>query len=372
MLLFQLPVRELMLGVSLSLLASALTHSAQAEGHNSQERPFALMVGDAAPAVKAGKWITGKPVEQLQKGNVYVIDFWATWCPPCLEEIPKLTQLQEKYGSQGVQIIGITKPDPQNTYEIVSQLIEKQAVKVGYAIAMDSERATFDAWMKAAGQNFIPTAFIVDAQGRIAEILQPDEEDLEAPLAKIVRGQWDLEARIKSYRAEMTIVAKGNQLQDRLGQLRKKKNWPAAVKVCDELLALDAAQFVPAASDKFQILLLEMKDFDLAYAFGRQAVDSIANNDARTLNRIAYPIVDPKNNVVEKDLKLARKAAERANELNNGKGPYVLQTLARIAFLEGDVDKAIETQKKAAGLAQPEEREDFERIAADYQRAVKP
>ena len=47
------------------------------------------------------------------KGKILVINFWATWCPPCREEMPLFTEIQEKYDAQGVQFIGIAIDDPE-------------------------------------------------------------------------------------------------------------------------------------------------------------------------------------------------------------------------------------------------------------------
>jgi len=47
------------------------------------------------------------PADQF-KGNIVVLDFWATWCVPCIAEIPALNRLQEKYGAKGVRVLGVT------------------------------------------------------------------------------------------------------------------------------------------------------------------------------------------------------------------------------------------------------------------------
>ncbi len=54
-----------------------------------------LGLGDPAPALAVKEFVKGAPVTAFQKGNVYVVEFWATWCGPCRTSIPHLTELQK-------------------------------------------------------------------------------------------------------------------------------------------------------------------------------------------------------------------------------------------------------------------------------------
>lgn len=73
--------------------------------------PVKLKVGDAAPLFVRTD-LLGKPFDlKAQRGKVVLIDFWASWCAPCLEEIPHLSQLQKQYGARGLQIVGIAMDD---------------------------------------------------------------------------------------------------------------------------------------------------------------------------------------------------------------------------------------------------------------------
>ncbi len=69
------------------------------------------MVGDPAPPLRVSVFHKGEPITSFGKGQVYVIDFWATWCGPCKESIPHLTELQKKYGNK-VRIVGVSVWEP--------------------------------------------------------------------------------------------------------------------------------------------------------------------------------------------------------------------------------------------------------------------
>src|SRR5687767_8058847 len=59
--------------------------------------PITLKPGDSAPKLSVDKWVKGEPVKEFEKGKVYVVEFWATWCGPCITSIPHVTKLQAKY-----------------------------------------------------------------------------------------------------------------------------------------------------------------------------------------------------------------------------------------------------------------------------------
>ncbi len=98
------------------------------------------------------------------KGKVVLINFWATWCPPCLAEIPELIKWQREYRRSGLQIIGITYPPKQLSQ--VRRFIKK--LKVNYAIVMGTRelRAQFD-----EGET-LPLTVVIDRAGVIREIIQ--------------------------------------------------------------------------------------------------------------------------------------------------------------------------------------------------------
>jgi len=125
----------------------------------------AAELGMKAPPLTIAEWVKGKPVD-LKAGegkNVYVVEFWATWCQPCRTSIPHLSDLQKKFKDKGVVFVGISSgPTPK-----VKPFVEKRGYKMAYTVAVDEARNTAAAYMAAFNVETIPHAFVVDKAGKI-------------------------------------------------------------------------------------------------------------------------------------------------------------------------------------------------------------
>jgi cytochrome c biogenesis protein CcmG/thiol:disulfide interchange protein DsbE len=91
------------------------------------------------------------------KGKIVILNFWATWCPPCKKEIPELNKIYAEYKDKGIEIIGITLDKP----EKVKEFMEKQ--NIDYPVVIGSREISKDYGNIVS----IPTLFIIDKQGRI-------------------------------------------------------------------------------------------------------------------------------------------------------------------------------------------------------------
>ena len=157
-----------------------------------------LDIGSPAPKLEVKEFVKGEPVKALEGGKIYVVEFWATWCGPCRSTIPHLTELQKKHADVAFIGVSVWEDDPSK----VKPFVEEMGEKMNYRVALDAvpekgagdDGAMAKNWMKAADQNGIPTAFIVDKAGKIAWIGHPAAMD--KPLGKIVAGEWDIETAI--------------------------------------------------------------------------------------------------------------------------------------------------------------------------------
>ena len=111
--------------------------------------------------------ISGKPLSLDEiKGKVVIVDFWATWCGPCLVSIPELVDLQDKYMAKGLVVIGISVDD-----ENVSKgelLAFKEKMRINYRILRANNKVYDDYFGRTSGFS-IPTLFVIDREGKVRD-----------------------------------------------------------------------------------------------------------------------------------------------------------------------------------------------------------
>ena len=114
-------------------------------------------------------------------GKVVVLDFWATWCPPCQESVPQLVELQKKYGPQGLAIVGISLDRAGK--RVVKPFAKK--FKVNYTLLVGDYSKVVDDYGGIIG---IPTLFVIDRNGNIVTsyIGYVEIEELEEQIKKLL------------------------------------------------------------------------------------------------------------------------------------------------------------------------------------------
>ena len=153
----------------------------------------ALKVGDPAPKLETGKWVQGEPVKEFQKGKAYLVEFWATWCPPCRKSIPHLNEVYNKYKDKGLVVIGLDCWERNDS--LVAPFVKQMGDKMTYRVALDDKANNKQGqmartWMEAAGRNGIPSAFLVDTKGVIAWIGHPMQLN-EQVIEEVLAGTFD-------------------------------------------------------------------------------------------------------------------------------------------------------------------------------------
>ena len=350
---FKLP-RILTTLTGVALAAAALTAEA------------GLTVGDPAPKLQVARWVQGDPVTAFDTNHVYIVEFWATWCGPCRASIPHLNELWQKFKSRGLIAIG------QDVWEQnddgVAPFVKKMGDQMTYRVALDDKSsetkgAMAATWMDAAGQNGIPTAFIVNQQGRIAWIGHPmglNEQILE----EILAGRFDVAKFAAEYEQQQQAQVRLMELSKKLRQALKAKDWDTAESAVAEIKKAEPAMSNSLETVRFNILL-GRKNYAEAYKLAETLSDTHPEN-AMLQNELAWTMVSQPG-LENRDLTLAEKLARRANDAAQGKEPDILDTLARVQFMNGKKTEAIATEQKALDLAPDEQKALFKKFLASYQ-----
>jgi thiol-disulfide isomerase/thioredoxin len=377
----------------------------------------AAELGDPAAPLDMTDWVKGSPVSLAEgKGtNIYVVEFWATWCGPCRTSIPHLTELQKKFKDKGVVFIGVSDEKT----DVVKKFVEKMGEQMDYTVAVDGGK-TSEGYMQAYGIDGIPHAFIVDKQGKIVWHGHPMDR-LEETLTKMIAGKYDLATARKQAEAE-------SKLQEYVGLTLSGNDPDKLAKLEAELVALEKEvgnivngekfepedikkriafgqkfmkyqQLLAGEADETEIAALEKEleagapqGFDLqevkaglkkslaqrkeamkvqtlfqnyAEAVGEQANEEKATDlgkqlaelqidNAELLGGIAWTILTDER-IKKRDTKLALNFAKRAVDASAGKEANILDTYARALFDTGSTAEAITQQKKAIELAEDED-----------------
>jgi thiol-disulfide isomerase/thioredoxin len=309
-----------------------------------------LKVGDDVPATRPATQVQGEAVKDFEKGKVYVFECWATWCGPCIGAIPHLNELHKKLGPKGVVFTGVNVWDGEKDAKAadkVKAFVKQQGEKMSYAVAIGGDAFIKD-WLEAARVNGIPHAFVV-SEGKLVWAGHPMEMN-EEMLGDILTGTFDPKKSAQKPNAGPPVDPEAEKAQaklNKLGEAMARKDWKAA-----EAALADAASVLPPEERQD---LIDSVNATIAMAKGDptklykmlEKVAEAENDDAESLNELAWDLVTNPQYEKHLNLTLAAKCAARSVELTKGEEADKLDTLARVRWLQGKREEAVQLQQKA-------------------------
>jgi thiol-disulfide isomerase/thioredoxin len=205
-----------------------------------------LTIGSVAPPLVIEHWLGEGAAEKaisFEPGQVYVIEFWATWCGSCIRRMPRIAELQAEYADQRVTVVSVTDED----LATASAFLKRPVAAVegekpwtyadltkNYRLAADPDRSTHTAYLEASALGSLATTFVVGKTGLIEWV--GDFNSLEEPLAHVVADSWDREAFVAEFvRAQKCATTHANlyammrsgdldAIESRLGELTSSED----------------------------------------------------------------------------------------------------------------------------------------------------
>lgn len=355
-------------------LAAAEPAAASASASEASAKPT-LKVGDPAPRFQAGKFLQGEPVKEFQKGKTYLLDFWATWCGPCREMVPHISELDRKFKDKGLVVIGqdIWEDDDEDVKKYIKEMGDKMTYRVALDDKSEGEKGKMSvAFMDAAKQTAVPTVFIVSKTGEIAWMGYPRFLK-EKTIEEILAGTYDVKKAAQEYVRKREAEEKSNALFEDFQKAVTAKQWDQAEGFLKEMEKIETVNDEQEKPDIEMIRLrlnLKREDMGAAEAAAKVAMQK-QPEDADYHSVLAWLLATQK--APSKGLlDIAMKEALRANELAKGKDADVLDTLARVYFASGDKDSAVKTEEKAIEAADEKAKTNYSKTLAAYKAGKTP
>ncbi|MET2832823.1 TlpA disulfide reductase family protein [Mesorhizobium shangrilense] len=335
-----------------------------------------LRMESPAPSIKVEDWLRGEPLTNLQPGKVYIVEFWATWCGPCVAAMPHLVQLQDKYKDSGLEVIGVAADEQAPTADeartkLDAWLSEKYS-NLNYRIAFDHTGEMNKLWKEPSFSVGIPASFVVDRDGHIAFIGHPMQ--LDEVLPKVLAGSWrtsdeakaaDAE-RIASHQRKARELTLTNPIYAKLRPAMEAEDWTAALTAIEEGLAL-MPDYIGFRETHANLLLHKLRDMRAGLPAMRQLVEDAIDKKfeavswmVMALNQLFDPAMENSHLPRAERFAMGDNLSEQILTLNppQGDGPLKFRwylPVAQYYYESGNKDRAIELIEVALkSLGDPE------------------
>jgi thiol-disulfide isomerase/thioredoxin len=352
---------------SILLLAAACFAAAT----NAYAEKLELSIGDKAPALDVANWISlgndkFKPVSEFEPGKVYIVEFWATWCGPCIQEMPNLADLQARFADKGMQIVSLTS----EPLDVVDKLLAKDApnargtdktfadITSHYSVGSDPDESVYTDYFMAMKRAGIPFCCVVGRDGRVEWAGHPGE--VEGPLTQVIDGTWNREPFRIEFEEEMKIQDLQEELNTIARNARKSDDPNALIDAALPLFARYEDQ-ITTPSLKWKVkatklkLLLSMQH--TSEATSKLFSEIMTSSDISPVFKhdMAWQAYESSMESEKPNEKVLKSAVEAIpgilEKLTEDSYATVYDTLAHLQYRLGDKSAALESAKKAYELS---------------------
>ncbi len=358
-----LPRTRRHLGVPVLLALITLCLASAADPYSFEALRAPLDLGDPAPPLVVDTWFQGTPLTTFEPGRIYVIEFWATWCEPCVEAIPELEALQAAHPNK-VTVVMLNVMES-NHDTIRAWLAEHPvALTVGHGGATTGSPA--DAWFNASNSIGVPTSFVVAPDGTIAAITHGLDADRLAE--QLLAGTWSL-AEAQADRANN--LSREKFVQPLRGAVHKASTDEERLALYDAFITEHPPLEHHVAESRLSLLV--KLDPAAAASYAARWVDGAWNDVAHQLLNAAWKLAVTGEKWPGKGLTgasaVARRAASRAVDLTERKNASFLDMLALTLWHDGAKAEAVAVQAEAVAVSQDSgEKEGMEQRLRWYRR----
>jgi thiol-disulfide isomerase/thioredoxin len=354
-----------------------------ATGVNAQA--VTLHIGDTAPPIAYSKWLKGTPVNGFNDGKVYVLEFWATWCGPCIAAMPHLSELSKKYESTAT-FIGVNvwenahggKKSYEELLAGVERFVNSSGDRMSYNVIADNKAQEMaNNWLAAAGIGGIPTTFVIK-NDKIVWIGHPIK--LDSIMTSVVAGTFDVAAFKKQYEEKSAVNGKQmdamkvaiKEVEDAIA----KKNYTKAFQLIDTNIKKMPLLNYSLKLQKFKIYLEHFSEPE-AVNYAREL-----NKEDSSFEYIIAGTICDKDSLSKATYLFAADNYKKALETN--KICLLYDALALAYSKAGDMPAAVDAEEKAVEQAKIDVKDpamagrvfdytitDFQKKVTQYKSAVK-
>jgi thiol-disulfide isomerase/thioredoxin len=320
-------------------------------------------LGDQAPPLRVGDWIKGSPVKALEKGKMYVLDFWGTWCGPCIAAMPHLTALARKY-KQKVTFAAIdvfeNHGNRAKSTDDIKKFVAGMGEKMDVNVALEDTSFTIHDWVDNYHQDYLPTTFIIDGNGKVAWI--GSSLKIDTVIKRVINQTWDIGKELSTRRytdsSKNYFLTLDTSVYSKVRRFlppyngRNYLGFPdSTLMVIDEMVKKEPKLKYAPTIAYYTFLSLLLTDPHKAYEYGKQVIvtptyeppayESILRNVREDVLKLTPP----------KEIYLLGAACYQAEIDNNPSfneydlGRYYHE-MADWYYKGGDKEKAIAAEKK--------------------------